>query len=319
MAPKNLCSRCQTSLELDDLRCPVCFLAVPSQQVLPAETLVQILRCESCGSAITYDAKLEQPRCAFCGSACQLEEPQDPIEQAEAFVPFAIEPGEAQQRLRKWMSGLGFFRPKDLAHEATVESLKALWWAAWSVDAEASVSWAADSNAGAKNSSWAPHAGVMDLQLDDFLVSASHGLNDDEVRQLRDHYDQAVAELAAQGPATAQVERFDFQRSAARQFVLDALRAHASDMLKAHVIPGSRFRKLGLSIVLQGLRTRRLGLPAFVLAYRYRKRLYRVVINGQNPANIVGSAPLSWGKIALTLFGGLLLVLLLLWLNRGLG
>ncbi len=80
-------------------------------------------------------------------------------------------------------------------------------------------------------------------------------------------------------------------------------------------IPGTSFRNLKLAVLLEGLRTHRFALPTYVSAYRYRGKLYRALVNGQNPSCTFGTAPYSIAKIALVIggaIGALLLVVLLL-------
>jgi hypothetical protein len=60
------------------------------------------------------------------------------------------------------------------------------------------------------------------------------------------------------------------------------------------------------------LETRRCAFPSYVLAYRYRGRLYRVVISGQDAARLLGSAPVSVAKILGLIFGGLLAISVLI-------
>src|SRR5262249_6245541 len=87
--------------------------------------------------------------------------------------------------------------------------------------------------------------------------------------------------------------------SAARKRVL----AEADELVKEHlrqgIIPGARFRKVSVSLLLQELITKRLALPTYVLAYRYRGNLYRALVHGQNRNIVLGSVPISWGKVAL--------------------
>jgi hypothetical protein len=61
--------------------------------------------------------------------------------------------------------------------------------------------------------------------------------------------------------------------------------------------PGTHFRNFHASVHLRKLRTRRVAFPAYAIAYRYRHRLYRTVISGQDPACVIGDAPRSLGKI----------------------
>ncbi len=52
-----------------------------------------------------------------------------------------------------------------------------------------------------------------------------------------------------------------------------------------------------MATLLRGLNTRRLAFPAYIMAYSYRKRLYRAVISGQNADTMTASAPLSLVEI----------------------
>ncbi|WP_437492595.1 zinc ribbon domain-containing protein [Sorangium sp. So ce1014] len=309
------CARCQGPLEPGDLRCAVCGLAAP-QGSGPAPPPVQVLRCTECGAAVAYSAEAQAPKCRFCGAITRLEQPVDPIEQADWLLPFGVPPAQADKALRQWMSTLGFFRPSDLSQAATVEGLRPIWWAGWLVNADAVVSWTADSNAGALRSAWAPHAGQTQLPFRGLLVSASRGLSLDESRELAPYFrfDQAVpaAHRTQQqlGPADAVLEQFDAQRSAARKILSERIAATAEDTLKQGVIPGSTFRNVHVAVLLRALEARRVALPSYVLAYRYKGRSYRAIVHGQDASRVTGTAPIAWGKVALVIAGALALVAL---------
>lgn len=309
------CVRCSSPLEQGDLRCAICGLTTPepSRDAAALAPRAKVMRCSECGAAIAYDAEKAAPSCAFCGAVMRLEEPVDPVEQAEWTLPFAVEPARAQDALRAWMRSLGFFRPSDLAKESRVASLVPLWWAAWIFDARANVTWAADSNAGSGRSAWAPHAGETPMELERIVVSASRGLTPDECHGLASRYDLASASRQPSGPPGAVLESFDVQRSAARRIIVAAIERVAATRLTQGQIPGSSFRNVHVSIVLRGLRTFRFGLPAYVLAYRYRDRVYRAIVHGQDARVVLGTAPYSIAKILLVIaavLGGLGLVTL---------
>jgi hypothetical protein len=86
----------------------------------------------------------------------------------------------------------------------------------------------------------------------------------------------------------------------------------ATEHVKKFEIPGSKFRNVRVSIVVEGLVTRRMSLPAYVLAYQYKQQLYRVVICGQDARLLIGKAPYSTAKIVLVIVGVMFLVLCLL-------
>jgi hypothetical protein len=307
------CLRCDSPIEGDDLRCPIC-----SQAVLAAERSdssapkVEVLRCDGCGAAVSYSARVGAPKCAFCGSVMHLETPSDPMEQTRRFLPFTVTRAQATEAYRQWLRGLGFFRPSDLASSARLESLRALWWVGWVFLAEALVSWAADSDAGTRRAPWAPHAGQVEMPFRDILVPATRGLSEAETTHLTGSYRLETARGQPEGAdGETVVEQFDVRRSAARRRVAEAMERLAEARVKEGHIPGSRFRNFSAAILLRRLQTLRYAFPAYVVAYRYRGRLFRTIISGQDSTRILGRAPYSTWKILGAIAAALLAVALL--------
>ena len=297
-----VCDRCDSPLEIEDLRCPICNRAAPltAPKDVP-DAAVEVMRCDSCGATVTYSVRELAPACVFCGSVTRLEVPKDPFEQTGFFLPMTVNRDEAVTAYRGWLGGLGWFRPADLGSASSLESLTPLWWVGWVFSAHATVSWTADSDLGARRADWAPHAGQVELEFDHIVASASRGLSAEETDSLADSYDLDSADRkpVSDGGATI-VEQFDIPRSAARQRVAAMLERIARMRLEDTHIPGKRFRNVHTSILLRRLVTRRYAFPSYVLAYRYRGKLYRIVISGQDSTRIVGTAPYAVAKIVLT-------------------
>jgi hypothetical protein len=289
------CSRCASPLEHGDLRCAVCALPAPAVAAPAGELRATVLRCGECNAAIAYDAARAAPACAFCGATMQLETLHDPIEVAQLALELTVDRDAARRALRGWLGERGWFAPRTLADEATLDAMHPLCWAAWRVHATAEVAWTADSNAGAGRSMWAPHAGVDTIELDGLVISASRGLNRRETTALAPHYDFARA-----GELTDLVEAFDLQRSAARRQVQAAIEAVAQTRIEP-AIPGKRYRNVHVSCVLERQVTERVALPAWVMTYRYRGKPYRAIVHGQRDDVVIGRVPVDWRKVALVI------------------
>ena len=318
---KKHCSRCESPLEKGDLRCAICGQAAPIEDATDQKQMVvKILRCTGCGAAIAYDPKNQAPSCSFCGDVVKVESIEDPMEQTDHYLPFTVTEDEARHALRQWLGSRGWFRPSDLSSSAQLTKLKPLWWVAWVFDADAFVSWSADSNEGSGRSAWAPHSGQNNVHFDDILVSASRGLSANEVAAISPGMNLASKRERPEGAdERAMIEQFDVQRSQARQQVSSAIYQMAAERAKQHFIPGTRFRKVNVALVLRRLVTRRISLPAYVLAYRYKDRLFRVVICGQDKRLVIGTSPKSLVKmigVALAV-AAILLVLLLIMAASG--
>lgn len=306
------CGRCACPIEAGDLRCAICGQTTPAQHHGHQQVEVRVLRCDGCGAAVKYDVEAQAPRCAFCASVMHVEGVTDPMEQTEWYLTFGLAPDTARAALRRWLGGLGWFRPSDLKSEAAVESLQPLWWVGWVFDAQALVSWTADSNAGSGRAAWAPHAGQFHMSFDNILVSASRGLTDDETRGLTQSYDLGRGAPEPHGPEPATVEQFDVQRSSARERIIEAATGVAQTQVVGGQVPGSKHRNVHLSLLLEGLRTRRCAFPAYVMAYRYRGELFRAVVSGHDEQYVLGKAPYSMAKILAVVGGAALLVLLII-------
>ena len=295
------CARCQTALEDGDLRCAICAFPVPGAARPDGPRHAQVLRCNGCGAAIAFSPDAQAPRCGFCGATMAIEQPVDPIETAQLQLPFTVDRRAAETALRGWLSVRGWFAPLALSSEAVLESLTPLSWAAWLVNAEALVTWAADSDAGAHRSNWAPHAGQVSLSFRDILVPASRGLRVRECRRLIPYYDLrrpvVIEAEPADGDVHSTIESFDAQRSAARRYVQDRIEAAAKVRVEPH-IPGRRFRNVHVACLLERQTTERIALPVWVLAYRYRGEPYRALVHGQHPDIVVGRSPIDWSKVA---------------------
>jgi hypothetical protein len=310
------CRRCQTPLEAADLRCSICALSVPREAHASGAPRASILRCRECAAAVSYSAEAQAPSCAFCGSVMQVEQPEDPVETAEWLVPFSIDHQAAAGAVRTWLGNRGWFRPKDLSSAAAIEHMRPLHWSAWVFDADATVSWTADSDFDSGRSSWAPHAGSTTFSWRGILIPASRGLTSAETERLTPRYtmDRAVPIAQAGAPLEGSaVEAFDVQRSAARQRIVAAIEAMATDdVQRGGFIPGGRYRNVHTSVLLSRLVTRRMVLPAWVTAYRYGGTVYRTIVHGQDDRVVLGEAPVSGAKVLLVIIAAVVAVLLAL-------
>lgn len=309
------CERCASAIEPDDLRCPVCNLSCPAaQQPDRPGAEVEILRCSGCGAAMTYEVRRRAAACAFCGSVLAVEHPSDPPEEARVLLPFTVDRERARTAFRKWLGSLGWFRPGDLISDARLETIQPLRWVGWVFDARADVSWAADTDFDTHRADWAPHAGRTEIIYDDVVVPATRGLTRAEIALLLQSYDLHSADGADDLINDATLERFDVPRSTARARLIEAVERLAARRLEERHLPGRRSRNLHTATVLRGLAARRFAFPAWVLAYRYKDRLYRAVLSGQDETRLVGEAPYSVLRIAAVVAGvaaaGVLVVLL---------
>lgn len=306
MSAEALCHRCESELEAGDLRCPVCAAGRAADYEVPLVAQAKVLRCTDCNAVMKYDVQHQAAACPFCGAKLELERPTDPIEEAQEFVPFAVDRKQAQEAIRAWLTRKPFFAPGDLPTLARIDQAKPVLWAAWVVSGHSQVHLTADEQGKGHRANWGPAVMSFARPLQGLLVPATRGLTLEEIASLN------VFELGsaqASPPPGVVLEDFGVTRSAGRAAIAQGVRqdAVATAMFNAH----GRLRNAKVEVLLTKVRTRRVLLPAWVAAYRYRDKLYRVVVHGQSPSSVVGKTPLSWLRVLAAVGIGLAVVALI--------
>jgi len=285
------CARCHSVLEAGDLRCPVCSLPPPVTEAAEAVTS-KVLRCKECHAALRYSETHASTVCGFCGAALALELSTDPMEHAEAFVPFGVSKRQAVMSLKEWLGRRGFFAPGDLAEASRVDQLQPVAWAAWVVSGSAQASYGADVSGFGRRAAWGPTTGQLTRELN-LIVPATQGLALEEVVDLGE-YDVSTARAEPLEGVAA--EDFGVTRASARERIVEGVRNDAIAALSLS-LTGHRLRRPKVDVMLTGLRTRRLLLPVWVMAYRYGNEKFRVVVHGQRERTVVGRSPISLWRV----------------------
>jgi hypothetical protein len=105
------------------------------------------------------------------------------------------------------------------------------------------------------------------------------------------------------------VEEFSVPRKYARPQARQGLEAREQEACRQRYVPG-RSRNMRVNVKIEGLGSKPVLLPVFVLAYRYKEKVYRFLANGQT-GKCTGTTPTSYKKlgilVGLLILGGLLL------------
>jgi predicted RNA-binding Zn-ribbon protein involved in translation (DUF1610 family) len=293
------CEICHAFLDEEDLFCANCGTEAPHRAVVGAQhTMLAThnFRCDGCGASMSYDAKVQNLRCPFCGGE-RLEAQRDAKTLAPKYVvPFRIEQGEAISRLKAWM-GSSFWRPGDLATASIVTKLTAVYVPYWVFSGRVFTYWTADSSRtpGGARADWCPVSGEHSGTYSGLLVGASSSLSPAETNALCP-FDLAQSIPTAQADLENWLfEQFQVQRKYARPLAQQGL----EDLERAActaLVPGSA-RNVHVNVRVEGLSAEPVLLPVWIMAYTYEQHTYRFLLNGQT-GRCTGSAPTSYTKVA---------------------
>ena len=293
------CPVCHTQIEEGDLFCENCGRESPHRGgTRPPRTRIAThhFQCAPCGASMSYDASSGALTCPFCGSKRLNAKADSRVLDPERVVPFVFDQKDATDQLRAWL-GRGFWRPGDLARQAMVVEMRPVYVPYWVFCAKIRTYWTADSNdlPTFSRGQWRPLFGEHQASYDNLLVGASGALSDYETRALTPFRIDEGLPRDQVDLESVTVEQFAVPRKTAGQLArtgLESLELAACQLL----VPG-RCRNAKVNPRIEGLSGEPVLLPVWIMAYRYRQRVFRFLVNGQT-GQATGQAPRSVLKIA---------------------
>jgi DNA-directed RNA polymerase subunit RPC12/RpoP len=292
------CSVCLALIDEEDLFCANCGREAPNRNLAAEQTTTlhatHNFQCDGCGASMSYDASAQNLRCPFCGSTALQPQRDIQVLSPRRIVPFRIPQQDAQAILRKWL-GHSFWHPSDLAKNATIDTMRAVYVPYWVFSARTLTYWTADSSdvpytARAK---WRPVSGEHRGRYSGLLIGASSVLSPQETQAICP-YDLSHGVPPDQVDLeNAVFEQFRVQRRYARPLAQQGLEASEINACRAYV-PGEA-RNVRVNVRIEGLNSEPLLVPVWIMAYRYKDQVYRFLINGQS-GQATGDAPSDWKK-----------------------
>ncbi len=318
----NRCGVCRSFMDSDDLFCANCGTENPMADSQAKQLEHQAshfsFTCGGCGASMSYDASAQALRCPFCGSTEMEKRERGESILPDGVVPLQVTRQQAEDTLRGWL-GRGFWRPADAARASTIGKMTAVYVPYWVFEAVTDTLWTADSSpapAGSRGD-WYPVSGSHRGEYRGILIAGSSVLTPTETDAI------APFRLAAAVPSdqldltNVIVEEFQVPRKVARPRARSAIEQLESAACQQNV--PNRARNLKVNVKISSMQGRPMLLPVWILAYRYKQNVHRVLINGQTGA-IAGSAPFSYSKLTVVLLAALAItagVVFLAWLASG--
>ncbi len=317
------CAVCGSLLDEEELFCANCGTEAPRQSpegpapAPAARTGAEASRvskdnfeCSGCGASMSYDASAKGLRCPFCGSVEMVAQPDAKVLTPSTVVSFQVGREEAEAKMRAWL-GSGLWRPAGLSQEAAVVKMAAVYVPYWVFRANTHTYWTADSNQtppGAR-ADWYPLSGEHHGSYAGLLVGASGALAAAETWAL------CPFDLTPGVPPdrvdldNVIVEQFSLPKKYARPLARQGLEQLETEACTAAYVPGSA-RNVHVNPRITDMSGEPVLLPVWIMAYRFRDKVYRFLVNGQS-GQVTGQAPISYLKIAAAIAAVLLILALL--------
>lgn len=288
------------------------------------------VKCDCCGAVVVVEERIATDKCPYC--ATHLENKPEAVKDLilpESLLPFTVSDREARDGFNTWIHGL-WFAPTELKHLANLGQFGSVYAPFWTYDAMTYTSYTGqrgddywdeepytDSQGKrqtrrVRKTRWWPVSGEVQQFFDDVLVRATRTLPAHLCDKLPPWHTDELEPFRPEFLSGHVTERYAVSLKdgfhTAREIMADQITG-----LIRRDIGGDHQRIEWRRTNYVGVTFKHALLPIWVANYRYRDKLFHVLVNGRT-GTIAGERPWSWWKIArlvlLIIFAILLTVVL---------
>lgn len=293
------CEVCRALVDLDDLFCSNCGREVSDHRAVRPKQLklkARNFECEGCGASMNYDAKAKALKCPFCGSNDLKDDGSKGILEPECVLPFVIDQAGAETKLKHWL-GSSFWHPNDLRNSAQLTELKPVFVPYWIFETRVKTYWTADTSRVPWNAraSWAPVTGAWEKTYPDVWIPASEGVSASELIGVEPYDASQAVPPGEVDLENLVVEQFSVARKYARPLAQSRIEEREVMAVAKHL--EGACRNVRVNVLMEDATSQAALAPLYVMAYSYRNKVYRFVLNAQTGRS-VGVAPFSYPKLA---------------------
>jgi hypothetical protein len=269
------------------------------------------VQCKTCGARTVVTG--QATRCVFCDSPMVVELPDAPdLILPETVLPFGVDDKTAGEAFARWMKSR-WFAPRDLVKRAQAQKLDGVYLPYWAYDSETVTAYTGqrgddytetetytDSNGQTQTRSttrtdWSWTSGTVGVDFADILACGSTSVPEDligklepwDVPSLRPFDDRYLAGFSA--------ERYAVDLEGGWEVAKQRMDGPIRSAINSD-IGGNHQRIDSMTVAYNGARWKHALFPMWISAFRYRDKVFRVVVNART-GEVAGERPWSVWKI----------------------
>ncbi|MCP3905179.1 MAG: hypothetical protein GY715_16260 [Planctomycetes bacterium] len=283
-----------------------------------------IVKCEACGAETERPENLDAFECAFCGADMLTGEGSVRLIKPRALLPFHVTPERAHQIFRQWIAGRWFAPTKLKRYARSGGRVQGIYLPFWTYDCNTVTAytgqrgedyWERQTYTTTENGKtvtktrqvrkthWYHAAGVVRNTFDDLLVCGSRSLPEKSVVALEPWDLPALVPYRDEYVAGFRAEKYQVDLAGGFEEARVMMETPIRMMIRQD-IGGDRQRIDTANSSYHDITFKHLLLPVWVSAYRFREKVFRVLINART-GELIGQRPWSTWKIVGVVIGGL--------------
>ena len=290
----------------------------------------RVTNCNNCGASIEFTNDDHAKECAYCASPVVIDTGESRLFKPKGVIPFRVSEKQATDTLSNWL-GKRWFAPSGLSQYARKgRAMNGVYIPFWTFDAQTQTDYIGqrgdvyyetvghgENRRRVARVRWRGARGRVSRFFDDVLILASKALPREYTDELQPW------DLSALEPYNP--EFLAGYRAEAYSVTLEEGWQEAQSIMKSVITRDVKFDIGGDRQQISDMQTRmgELGfkhilLPIYTLAYKFRGKTYRCVINGQT-GRVTGERPYSPWKIFFAILGLIVLTILFAFMAQNSG
>ncbi len=280
-------------------------------------------KCEGCGANLNTGDVIDS-KCPYCGSH-QIKSVTEGLDFVpDSIIPFSVSKRKAEQLFRLWIKKRKF-APNDLKKKLVIDNMKGMYFPCWLYDYKTFTTYTGIGVNEHRDSDGDVHvsrtrlSGTRNGTFQNQIEPASNILEGVSIEEFRDYtyieqnnFDSKyVLGFTMANPTNNVVACFEREKGQRAVEIEDKIKDSLGYDRYENFVTSTEFQEVKWSYTM---------LPIWISDYEYKKKKYRILVNGRT-GSIVGKAPKSGWKIFFTTLGSILIVgaigLLIYWLENG--
>lgn len=314
--------------EIEELDFEVYLKAIAGKQEQQEKVHV---KCGNCGAEQDFPNNVFAGSCTFCATPIVAKGYANRLIKPKSLIPFRIPKTKAQEEFRKWIGGL-WLAPSELKNYAKGDGgLKGMYLPYWTYDCMTHSDYTGErgrdynvTRTGSDGKTytetrtdWTRVSGSVENVFDDVLVAASPTMQKLQTsffggdrfsawntKALVPYSEEFVTGFQAEAYQVGLSDGYRLAKSIIDERIVASIRQD---------IGGDRQQVHSVDTQYSDITFKHVLVPVWISAYRYRDKVYRFMVNGQN-GEVQGESPKSAWKIfflVVAVLIGLFIVLML--------
>lgn len=303
---------------------------------LDSDETTQLLtvKCSSCGASTTFKPNLSSDSCAFCGMPIVVsEQSTTTVIKPKSLLPFKITQKEAFEQFIKWVKKRWFAPSAFKKYVTQPDRLKGMYIPYWTYDSDTTTQYSGfrgihyyrtetyvengeTKTRQVKETNWIPVSGTVFHFFDDVLVVATPSLPRTQVDKLEPWDLENLTNFDDRFLSGFQTETYQINLKTGFDIAKKMMEPTIRSLIRSD-IGGDEQRISSFRTIYDNISFKHLLLPIWISSYRFRKKVYRFLVNGRT-GEVQGERPYSFWKIFLFILACIGFIVLLVWIFGGL-